>query len=162
MQSNDLDKHVYVGAKADYCSITACYFGGHKYGLILGYPQEDGAGKGYSGYPRMTIANNYFYNNYVYGFNLGYTPYTGCNIYSEKNYFEKGSYAGRVVDDHGVGAFTDNGSVLTSSVSGLKTGQTNWRPGNNYGYATRSANDAKNWAKANAGAQNSRIVYAID
>lgn len=119
-----------------------------------------GAGT-YSGYPRMTIANNYFYNNYtrapglmcygyfhcynnyVYGFNLGYTPYTNCTIYSEKNYFDKGSYGGRVVDDYGVGAFTDNGSVLTSSVSNLKTGGTSWRPSGNYGYATRSAADAR-------------------
>lgn len=179
MTSSDVDKHMYVGLKADFVSVTGCYFGGHKYGLILGYPNEDGAGT-YSGYPRMTIANNYFYNNYtrapglmrygnfhcynnyVYGFNLGYTPYTGCDIYSEKNYFEKGSYAGRVVDDHGVGNFTDSGSVLTSSVSGLKTGGTSWRPSSNYGYSTRSAADAKTWAQRFAGAQSSKIVYAID
>ena len=128
----------------------------------------------------MTIANNYFYNNYtrapglmrygyfhcynnyVYGFNLGYTPYTGCNIYSEKNYFEAGQYAGRVVDDKGVGAFTDNGSVVTSSVTNLSTKGTSWRPSSNYGYATRSPQDAKQWVQNNAGAQGSKIVYAID
>ncbi len=102
------------------------------------------------------------YNNYIYGFNLGYTPYTGCNIYSEKNYFDKGSYAGRVVDDHGVGSFTDTGSVLTSSVTDLKTGPTSWRPISNYGYDTRSAVDARTWAQNCAGAQTSKIVYAID
>ena len=179
MTSTDVDKHMYVGLKADYVSVTGCYFGGHKYGLILGYPEEDGVGT-YDGYPRMTIANNYFYNNYtrapglmrygyfhcynnyIYGFNLGYTPYTGCNIYSEKNYFDKGSYAGRVVDDHGVGSFTDTGSVLTSSVTDLKTGPTSWRPISNYGYDTRSAVDARTWAQQCAGAQASRIVYAID
>lgn len=179
MTSTDVDKHMYVGLQADFVSVTGCYFGGHKYGLILGYPNEDGAGT-YSGYPRMTIANNYFYNNYtrapglmrygyfhcynnyVYGFNLGYTPYTGCTIYSEKNYFDKGSYSGRVVDDYGVGAFTDSGSVLTSSVSNLKTGAASWRPSSNYGYATRSAADARTWAQRYAGAQTSKIVYAID
>lgn len=60
--SDDVDKHMYVGLTADYVSVTGCYFGGHKYGLILGYPAEDGAGT-YSGYPNMTICNNYFYNN---------------------------------------------------------------------------------------------------
>ncbi len=179
MTSTDVDKHMYVGLKADFVSVTGCYFGGHKYGLILGYPEEDGVGT-YDGYPLMTIANNYFYNNYtrapglmrygyfhcynnyIYGFNLGYTPYTGCSIYSEKNYFDKGSYGGRVVDDHGVGAFTDSGSVLTSSVSSLKTGPTSWRPSTNYGYDTRNAEDARSWAQKYAGAQTSRIVYAID
>jgi len=175
----DVDKHLYVGLKADFVSVTGCYFGGHKYGLILGYPQENGAGT-YDGYPRMTIANNYFYNNYtrapglmrygyfhsynnyVYGFHLGYTPYTGCNIYSEKNYFDKGSYAGNVVDDKGVGAFTDVDSVLTTSVSSLKTPATSWRPSTNYSYSTRSATDARTWATKYAGAQSSKIVYAID
>lgn len=36
-------------------------FMNHKYGLILGYPAEDGLSI-YSGYPHMTICNNYFYN----------------------------------------------------------------------------------------------------
>ena len=128
----------------------------------------------------MTIANNYFYNNYtrapglmrygyfhcynnyIYSFHLGYTPYTGCNIYSEKNYFDAGSYAGCVVDDKGVGAFTDTGSVLSSDISNLSTAATSWRPSTNYGYATRSASDAKTWAVNYAGAQSSKIVYAID
>ena len=93
---------------------------------------------------------------------LGYTPYTGCNIYSEKNYFDKGSYAGKVVDDKGVGVFTDSGSVLSSDISSLATAATSWRPSSNYGYATRSASDAKTWAQNYAGAQDSKIVYAID
>ncbi len=177
--STDVDKHLYVGLKADFVSVTGCYFGGHKYGLILGYPSEDGEGI-YSGYPHMTIANNYFYNNYtrapglmrygyfhcynnfILGFNLGYTPYTGCNIYSENNYFDKGIYAGRVVDDKGVGAFTDVGSVLSSDISNITTAATNWRPMTNYSYETRNSNDAKTWAQKYAGAQNNKIVYAID
>ncbi len=179
LTSSDVDKLLYVGLKADYVSVTGSTFMNHKYGLILGYPQEDGLST-YSGYPRMTIANNYFYNvltrapglmrygyfhsynNYVYGFNLGYTPYTGCQIYSEKNYFDKGDYKGSVVDDKGVGGFTDVGSVLSSSVSNLSTGPSSFRPSNNYGYDTRNAADAKAWCQKFCGSQSSKIVYAID
>lgn len=177
--SSDVDKHMYVGLKADYVSVTGCVFMGHKYGLILGYPAEDGEGT-YDGYPRMTICNNYFYNvltrapglmrygyfhcynNFVYGFNLGYTPYTGANIYSEKNYFDAGDYTGCVVDDKGVGGFTDVDSVLSWDISDLETGSTSFRPSNNYSYATRSASDAKTWAQNYAGVQSSSIHYAID
>ena len=177
--SSDVDKLMYVGLKSDYVSVTGCVFMGHKYGLILGYPEEDGVGT-YNGYPRMTICNNYFYNvltrapglmrygyfhcynNFVYGFNLGYTPYTGANIYSEKNYFDKGDYKGAVVDDKGVGGFTEVNSVLSSSVSNLSTGGTSFRPVNNYSYDTRSASDAKAWCQKHTGVQSSSIVYAID
>ncbi|MBE5931350.1 MAG: pectate lyase [Lachnospiraceae bacterium] len=177
--SSDVDKLMYVGLKADYVSVTGCIFMGHKYGLILGYPEEDGVGT-YNGYPRMTICNNYFYNvltrapglmrygyfhcynNFVYGFNLGYTPYTGANIYAEKNYFDKGDYKGAVVDDKGVGGYTEVNSVLSSSVSNLATGGTSFRPSNNYHYDTRSASDAKAWCQRHTGVQSSAIVYAID
>ena len=174
LTSSDVDKHLYVGLNADFVSVTGCVFMNHKYGLILGYPQEDGAGT-YSGYPRMTICNNYFYNvltrapglmrygyyhsynNYVYGFNLGYTPYTGANIY-----FAAGDYTGAVVDDKGVGGFTDVGSVLSYDISNLKTGPTSFRPSNNYSYNVRSAEDAKTWCSNYAGVTNGSIHYAID
>lgn len=179
LTSSDVDKHLYVGLNADFVSVTGCIFMNHKYGLILGYPQEDGAGT-YSGYPRMTICNNYFYNvltrapglmrygyyhsynNYVYGFNLGYTPYTGANIYSENNYFAAGNYTGAVVDDKGVGGFTDVGSILSYDISNLKTGATSFRPSNNYSYNVRSAEDAKTWCSNYAGVTNGSIHYAID
>lgn len=179
LTSSDVDKHLYVGLNADFVSVTGCVFMNHKYGLILGYPQEDGAGI-YSGYPRMTICNNYFYNvltrapglmrygyyhsynNYVYGFNLGYTPYTGANIYSENNYFAAGNYTGAVVDDKGVGGFTDVGSVLSYDISNLKTGATSFRPSNNYSYNVRSAENAKTWCSNYAGVTNGSIHYAID
>ena len=63
------------------------------------------------------VVDNCNEDNFIYDFHLGYTPYTGCNIYSEKNYFDAGSHKGAVVDDKGVGGFTDTGSVLSSSVS---------------------------------------------
>lgn len=59
IHANDTDKFLYVGLNATFVTVNGCYFGGHKYGLILGYPGEDGANS-YDGYPCMTIANNYF------------------------------------------------------------------------------------------------------
>ena len=179
IHENDTDKFLYVGLQANYVSVTGCYFGGHKYGLILGYPAEDGAST-YDGYPCMTICNCYFkntltrapglmrygyfhcYNNYVYNFNLGYTPYTDCNIYSEKNYFDAGSYKGAVVNDMGVGNFTDSGSVLSSDISSISLSACTWRPSSNYSYATRTASAAMSWAASYAGSQSSSITYAID
>lgn len=181
IHNNDTDKFLYVGLKANYVSVTSCFFGGHKYGLILGYPNEDGRNT-YSGYPCMTICNNYFkqtitrapglmrygyfhcYNNYVYDFDLGYTPYTECNIYSEKNCFEAGSHKGAVVNDMDYqGRFTDSGSILSRSTSNLRiAGPTNWRPGSNYGYATRDASSAKSWASSYAGSQNHALTYPVN
>jgi len=179
IHGNDKDKFIYVGLKANFVSVTGCYFGGHKYGLILGYPQENGAST-YNGYPCMTICNNYFngtqtrapglmrygyfhcYNNFVYNFNIGYTPYTNCNIFSENNYFDKGSNKGGVVNAMDQGAFTDKGSVLSSDISNIRLAGCNWRPSSNYGYRTRNASDARSWAKSHAGSQNSALVYAID
>lgn len=179
LTSNDVDKLMYVGLKADFVSVTGCVFMNHKYGLILGYPQEDGMNT-YKGYPQMTICNNYFsgvltrapglmrygyfhcYNNFVYDFNLGYTPYTGCNIYSENNYFDKGYHTGAVVDDHGVGGFVDSGSVLSWNLSNIRTGKTSFRPSSCYVYNTRNANDAKAWAQKGTGVQRGAIAYAID
>ena len=179
IHGNDKDKFVYVGLKSNFVSITGCYFGGHKYGLILGYPEENGSPT-YNGYPCMTICNSYFngtqtrapglmrygyfhcYNNFVYNFNIGYTPYTNCNIFSENNYFDKGRDSGGVVNDMGRGNFTDSGSVLSSDVSRLSIGGCSWRPSSNYGYKARNAADAKVWATSNAGSKNSPLVYAID
>ena len=179
IHGNDKDKFLYVGLRANFVSVTGCYFGGHKYGLILGYPEENG-GSTYTGYPCMTICNCYFngtqtrapglmrygyfhcYNNFVYNFNIGYTPYTNCNIFSENNFFDKGRDSGGVVNDMGRGNFTDKGSVLSSDVSRLSIGGCNWRPSSNYGYKTRDAANAKSWATKHAGSQNSPLSYAID
>ena len=127
----------------------------------------------------MTIANNYFrstvtrapglmrygyfhcYNNYVYDFNLGYTPYTNCKIYSEKNYFDAGTYAGAVINGSGNNSqFLSTGDYSASSIGSL--GSLSWRPSNNYGYATRNASDARTWAISNCGSKSSALAYAID
>lgn len=102
------------------------------------------------------------YNNYVTAFDLGYTPYTGCNIYSERNYFDAGNYKGCVVDDHGVGCFTDSQSVLSWDISNIKTSASSFRPIKNYSYATRDASSAKAWCQKYTGVQSSNIIYAID
>lgn len=179
ISSTDVDKFVYVGLKADYVSITGSVFMNHKYGLILGYPQDNGSGT-YTGYPQMTICNNYFYgvltrapglmrygyfhcyNNFVYDFNLGYTPYTDCTIYSENNYFDAGNHTGAVVDDHGVGKFSDSGSVLSWDLSNLKTSSCSWRPMGCYKYSLRTASSAKTWAQNYAGVKSQALTYAID
>lgn len=177
--SSDVDKFIYVGLFADYVSVTACKFGIHKYGLILGYYNDNSAQ--YTGYPKMTIANCHFngtvtrapglmrygyfhcYNNYVYNFSLGYTVYTRSNVYSENNYFDKGYHNGSVLDVYpGVGAFTDSGSVLSSRVVGVGVPTTSWRPSTNYGYTVRNATDAPAWCQSHAGAQSYSLVYAVD
>lgn len=173
--SSDVDKFIYVGLYADYVSVTECDFGIHKYGLILGYYNDND--NRYNGYPRMTIANNYFhgtvtrapglmrygyyhsYNNYVTDFHLGYTVYTNANVYSENNYFQGGA----VVDNNtSRGAFTDKGSVLSSSVSILGLRQTSWRPSGNYSYSAKPASQVPAWCKSYTGSQSSTLVYAID
>lgn len=179
IHNNDTDKFLYVGLNSTFVTVNGCYFGGHKYGLILGYPEEDGAGT-YDGYPCMTIANNYFhttqtrapglmrygyfhcYNNFVYNFKLGYTPYTNCKIYSEKNYFDNGSYNCNVVNGSGNNSqFLDVNSYSTTSYP-TSIGSLSWRPYSNYGYATRNAQDARTWAISNCGSKNSALNYAID
>lgn len=62
---SDLDKLLYVGLSADYVTISNSKFANHKYGLILGYP--DDGNKSYDGLPHITIANNYFENLQVRG-----------------------------------------------------------------------------------------------
>ncbi len=177
--SSDVDKFIYVGLFADYVSVTGSNFGIHKYGLILGYYNDNSPQ--YTGYPKMTIANNYFhgtvtrapglmrygnfhcYNNYVYDFHLGYTPYTRSNIYSENNYFDKGNHGGNVLDVYpGVGAFTDSGSVLSSSVTNTGVPKTSWRPAKNYGYNAKPAASVPTWCQRNTGAQSSTLIYGVD
>lgn len=177
--SSDVDKFIYVGLYADHVSVTACWFGIHKYGLILGY-YDDNASR-YTGYPKMTIANSYFngtltrapglmrygyfhcYNNFVYDFALGYTVYTRSNVYSENNYFDKGRHNGSVLDVYwGVGAFADSGSVLSSQVVGVGVPTTSWRPATNYAYNVRTAAEAPAWCKNYAGSRSSSPVYSVD
>ncbi|MBU5317455.1 RICIN domain-containing protein [Clostridium bornimense] len=172
LHSKDVDKLIYVGVKADYITVSNSKFTGHKYGLILGYPSDDESAKAtYTGYPRMTISNNFFkdvqtrapglmrygyfhsYNNYIESAKLGYTSCTNANIYSEKNYFNNCKNNG-LVDDYGTGYFTDEGSYPTVTAS--KSKATSWRPKNNYTYNTMQTNKLREYAEKYAGAQNSK------
>lgn len=170
---SDLDKLVYVGKSADYITISNSKFANHKYGLILGYP--DDSHHQYDGYPHMTIANNYFENLYVRGpglmrygyfhvknnysnnFNQAITIATKARIYSEYNYFGKGSEKGGILDDKGTGYFKDIGSYpsLNKQTSPL----TSWNPGSNYSYRVQTPQYTKEFVTKYAGSQSTTLVF---
>ncbi|MES9643677.1 pectate lyase [Bacillus velezensis] len=172
---SDLGKLLYVGAKADFVTLSNSKFTDHLYGLILGYPNDDNEGRNYIGYPHMTITNNYFNNvyvrspglmrygyfhaknNYVTNFNLGFTIHTNATVFSEANYFGNGNEKGGMIDDYGTAQFTDTGSF--PSLKAPKSPRTGWNPRSNYSYGTLSAQDAKNFAQSYAGAQNTNLRY---
>lgn len=170
---SDLDKLLYVGALADYVTISNCKFMNHRYGLILGYPTDGSENNStYSGYPHMSIFNNYFENvytrapglmrygyfhvknNYVNNFNLAFTIAQSAKILSEGNYFGAGSEKGGILDDKGTGAFTDNGSY--PSFAYKTSPRVNWNPSYNYtGYKVQTAEYAKAFAISWSGAKDS-------
>uniref|UniRef100_UPI003F539F3B pectate lyase family protein n=1 Tax=Pantoea stewartii TaxID=66269 RepID=UPI003F539F3B len=167
-----LDKLLYVGGTADNVSLTNSKFQNNEYGVILGQPDDSAAAKAtYAGYPRMTIANNEFnnldvrapglmrhgyfdvYNNLIDNFHLGFTATGDANILSQANYFEHGSDSANrpsnkgVLDDYGDAHFKDIGSNVSFT---QKSPITTWRP--SYNRDVRSAEDAKAFDLANAGA----------
>ncbi|MEC5344379.1 pectate lyase [Brenneria populi] len=170
-----LDKLIYVGDKADYVTISNCYFSNHKYGCIFGHPADDN-NTSYNGYPHLTICHNryenievrcpglmrygYFhvFNNYVNKFQLAFTVAQNANILSEKNVFGSGAEKGGIVDDKGNGStFTDNGSSPTATAS--KSSAAKWAASSNYSYKLMSVSEAKSWAVAYSGAQNSALTF---
>lgn len=173
IHANDVDKLMYVGVKADYVTVSHCKFANHKYGLILGYPSDDVASQEtYTGYPRMTLSNNYFtnmtcrapglmrygyfhsYNNYIENVHLAYTACTNATIYSEKNYFNN---VNGIVDDYGTSTFTDEGSY--PNVTASKSPSTSWRPYTNYSYTTMDISTLRSFCTSYAGAQNTKENY---
>ncbi|MBT2634141.1 pectate lyase [Bacillus sp. ISL-26] len=172
---DDLGKLLYVGAKADFVTLSNSKFTDHLYGVILGYPNDDNEGRNYIGYPHMTITNNYFNNvyvrspglmrygyfhaknNYITNFNLGFTIHTNATVYSEANFFGNGNEKGGMIDDYGTAQFTDIGSF--PALKAPKSPLTSWNPKTNYSYRTLSSQDAKNYAQSYAGAQNSTLRY---
>ncbi len=180
-QQVDEDKFFACCYDADYCTVSDCSFGGHKYGLILGYPDDTAEVKSsYDNFPRMTLISNkfndtntrgpglmrwgYFHslNNYVNKFNMAYTVHSGCDIYAENCFYENG---GNVICDWNQitfpGAYYETGSKFSNcqrTVRGQGT-QNNpsnsvesyWRPYNNYDYKALSADQAKNYCTYNSG-----------
>ncbi len=126
-------------------------------------------------FSHMTIANNYFENLYVRGpglmrygyfhvknnysnnFNQAITIATKAKIYSEYNYFGKGSEKGGILDDKGTGYFKDIGSYpsLNKQTSPL----TSWNPGSNYSYRVQTPEYTKEFVTKYAGSQSTTLVF---
>ncbi|MDU8675158.1 pectate lyase family protein [Paenibacillus polymyxa] len=170
---SDLDKLLYIGQSADYVTISNSKFANHKYGLILGYP--DDSNKNYDGMPHITIANNYFENllvrgpglmrygyfhvknNYINNFQLAYTIATNARIYSENNYFGKGSEKGGILDDKANGEFKDVGSF--PAITNQKSPVTRWNPSKNYSYQVQTPEYTKEFVTKYAGSSNTTLVF---
>lgn len=168
------DKLVYIGEKADYATISNCFFGNHKYGLIFGHPADDN-NPAFNGYPRLTLCHNRFdnmevrapglmrygyfhvYNNYVNNFHLGFTLAQNANILSESNYFGEGSQNNGMLDDKGTGTFTDTNSV--PAITNQKSPNAKWTARSNYNYTLKTAAQAKEFTQKNAGAQAVALVF---
>ncbi|MHA7582303.1 pectate lyase family protein [Paenibacillus vandeheii] len=170
---SDLDKLLYIGDRADYITISNSKFANHKYGIILGYPNDGNSS--YNGVPHVTMANNYFENLYVRGpglmrygyfhiknnyannFNQAITIGEKARIYSENNYFGAGAEKGGILDDKGNGEFTDTGS--TPALSSPSSPQTSWRPSTNYSYEVQTASYAREFVTNYAGSSNTTLVF---
>lgn len=168
------DKLVYIGEKADYATISNCFFGNHKYGLIFGHPADDNS-PAFNGYPRLTLCHNRFdnmevrapglmrygyfhvYNNYVNNFHLGFTLAQNANILSESNYFGEGSQNNGMLDDKGTGTFTDTNSV--PAITNQKSPNAKWTARSNYNYTLKTAAQAKEFTQKHAGAQAVALVF---
>ncbi|CRM82205.1 pectate lyase [Pseudomonas sp. 2822-15] len=168
------DKLVYIGEKADYATISNCFFGNHKYGLIFGHPADDNKSE-FNGYPRLTLCHNRFdnmevrapglmrygyfhvYNNYVNNFHLGFTLAQNANILSESNYFGEGSQNNGMLDDKGTGTFTDTNSV--PAITRQKSPNAKWTARSNYNYTLKTAAQAREFTQKNAGAQAVALVF---
>ena len=169
----EVDKLLYIGDRADYITISNSKFANHKYGIILGHPNDGNSS--YNGVPHVTMANNYFENLYVRGpglmrygyfhiknnyannFNQAITIGEKARIYSENNYFGAGAEKGGILDDKGNGEFTDTGS--TPALSAPRSPKTNWRPSNNYSYEVRDANYTREFVTKYAGSSNTTLVF---
>lgn len=132
----DEDKFLACCYDADYCTVSDCSFGAHKYGLILGYPDSSKSNYDkYDGYPRMTLAGNKFdntntrgpglmrwgyyhsFNNFVNKFSMAYTVQANCRIYAENCYYTNG---GNVICDWNLssgemaGSYAESGSKFSN------------------------------------------------
>lgn len=186
-ETPDWDKFLACCYDADYCTVSDCSFGLHEYGLILGYPDDtENSYKNKNNFPRMTLISNKFtdtltrapglmrygyyhsLNNYVYNFSMAYTVHSDCKLFAENCYYDGASTKGNVVCDWNSvtypGAFADSGSKGVNCKRLGIEGQAkvcNWRPKNNYGYVTLSADQAKSYCDAYSGCQssNGNIMY---
>lgn len=184
----DEDKFLACCYDADYCTVSDCSFGEHKYGVILGYPADDASNKAkYGGYPRMSLLSNkfdgcntrgpglmrwgYFHslNNYVNKFSMAYTVMSDASIYAENCVYENG---GNVICDWDkatyIGHYSETGSVFSDCKRTKQGGDSNstadacsWRPNTNYKYTSLSADKVKNYCSSYSGCQslNGNMMY---
>lgn len=158
-RTDDWDKFLNFKGNTDFITISDCKFGLHEYGVLLGYPTDtQETYDQYNDHPCVTLTSNFYQNcitlapglmrygyfhslnNYVINFDMGYTIYTACKLFSESNYFDAGTGKGSVVNDtvssndissKYPGVYTDIGSTLIHSSYGLngKTDPAPWRSG---------------------------------
>lgn len=184
----DEDKFLACCYDADYCTVSDCSFGKHKYGLILGYPSDDASNKSkYGGYPRMSLISNqfngcetrgpglmrwgYFHslNNYVNTFSMAYTVMSDVNIYAENCVYENG---GNVICDWDkatyIGHYSESGSTFSDCNRTKQGGDSNstadassWRPSENYKYTALNADQVKSYCSSYSGVQTAKenIMY---
>ena len=176
----DEDKFLACCYDADFCTVSDCSFGAHKYGLILGYPADGADLKDkYDNYPRMSLISNrfqdtntrgpglmrwgYFHslNNYVNKFSMAYTVITNCKIFAENCVYENG---GNVICDWDQmtynGYYSESGSIFSGCNRTKQGGDSNstaqpctWRPASNYKYRALTAEQAKTYTMTYSGAQ---------
>lgn len=181
-QKVDEDKFLACCYDADYCTVSDSSFGGHKYGLILGYPDDNAANKQkYGGFPRISLISNrfndcntrgpglmrwgYFHslNNYVNKFNMAYTVISDSNIFAENCVYENG---GNVICDWDkvtyAGHYSETGSLFSNCNRTKQGGDSNstatpcsWRPGGNYRYVSIAASAVKNYCSSFSSCQSS-------
>lgn len=179
----DEDKFLACCYDADFCTISDCSFGAHKYGLILGYPADEAdLAEKYDNYPRMSLISNKFdntytrgpglmrwgyyhsLNNYVNHFSMAYTVATNCKIFAESCVYENG---GNVICDWDArtlaGYYAEEGSSFKDcqrTVLGADSNSTakpcTWRPNGNYTYVSLKADEAKNYCGLYSGCQSDR------
>ncbi len=191
----DWDKFLCFYGGSNYVTVSDCEFGKHQYGNLFAYPAdtESDVAK-HSGTPCLTLIDNFFngtktrapglmrygyfhsLNNFVYNFDMGYTLYTACNLYAEKNYYDAGSQKGSVVNDtvssgdassKYPGKYSDSGSYHANggSLANKYSSACSWRPSSNYSYEAMSAADTKAYTMANSGAKDSAAdirYYCLD
>ena len=182
-QKVDEDKFMAVCYDADYCTVSDCSFGAHKYGVLLGYPADDANTKAkYNNFPRMSLIANkfndtntrgpglmrwgYFHslNNYVNKFSMAYTVISECKIFAENCFYENG---GNVICDwdkvNYIGYYSETGSTFSGCNRTKQGGDSNstaqacnWRPASNYSYVSKSAADAKSYCSSFSGCQSGK------
>ena len=176
VNENDLGKLLKVSRKADYVTISNSKFMNHEYGLILGFPSNiSNVDMQYDNYPQITIMFNYFdnvktrapglmrygkfhvYNNYITNYHLGFTIDVVAKIYSEYNYFAKPIGNNAVLDEKGVGNFTDVGS--TNMQSNQISSPNTWNPASDYKYKPKTPEQSVEICKKYSGVQSEKLVF---